>query len=76
MTLLPGESYSVRTPGVDGYTARMEWVEGRKKAESETIVVLLDPNDRPNRGVAVDLTDYGTPLGISNSILGTGEIIE
>ena len=75
-TLAAGDWYEVVTPIVPGYKARLGIVKGTMDAADFQVTVLFDPEGEEEPGEPVDLPDYGTPLGIANSILGSGEIIE
>ena len=77
-TLVAGEAYSVAIPEVDGYTLLSGSVEGTMPASNREITVFAIPAGTNPGGAprAIQIEDYGTPLGIAESILGSGEIIE
>ena len=79
MTLKKGDSYTVFTPAVAGYTALQDEVSGIMPGSNRQITVFMIPDtatgsDRDH--VQLEIEDYGTPLGVPESILGGGEIIE
>ena len=58
-----------------------ETVSGIMPASDRTITVFMIPDDENAELVrrqynAVVIEDYGTPLGVFNSVLGSGEIME
>ena len=77
-TLVAGEAYSVAIPEVDGYTLLSGSVEGTMPASNREITVFAIPAGTNPGGAprVIQIEDYGTPLGIAESILGSGEIIE
>ena len=79
MTLKKGDNYTVFTPVVAGYTALQDEVSGTMPGSNRQITVFMIPDtatgaDRDH--VQLEIEDYGTPLGVPESILGGGEIIE
>ena len=90
MQLKAGDNYTVFTPKVEGYTALRDKVTGTMPSANRTITVFMVPEGSEgalggnlggstgNGGGynAVEIDDFGTPLGIADSILGGGEIIE
>ena len=76
--LRAGEGYSVPIPNVNGYTLLNDSVVGTMPASNREITVFAIPvGTNPSRVPrAIQIEDYGTPLGIAESILGNGEIIE
>ena len=79
MTLRGGDTYTVFVPYVEGYRALVDEVNGVMPYSDREITVFMIPEDEPdperyNETVKID--DYGTPLGVGDSILGGGEIIE
>jgi len=77
-TLVAGEAYSVAIPEVDGYTLLINSVDGVMPASNREITVFAIPAGTNPGGAprVIQIEDYGTPLGIAESILGSGEIIE
>ena len=56
-------------------------VEGTMPDKNLPLIVwmlpdTLDENDPARKAKPITIDDYGTPLGIAESILGNGEIIE
>jgi hypothetical protein len=81
MQLKAGDNYTVFTPAVEGYSTVTDKVTGKMPDNDRTITVFLVPEDaegtlRSGKYEAVSIDDYGTPLGIADTILGGGEIIE
>ena len=75
--LTAGETYAVTVPETPGYTAVTNVITGIMPANDRQITVFMTPdgaNVKPQ--IAVDIDDYGTPLGVADSILGGGEIVE
>ncbi len=77
MELKPGDTYTVFSPTVDGYTALQTEVSGIMPDANRTITVFMVPDgvDAASHQ-RIEIEDYGTPLGVPESILGGGEIIE
>ena len=77
MELRKGDTYAVFTPVVDGYTALWSEVSGIMPDAHRTITVFMVPDGVSAEGhERISIEDYGTPLGVPESILGGGEIIE
>jgi hypothetical protein len=78
--LMGGESYNVEVPEVEGYTATVTQVTGIMPNANRDVTVLYINNETDEieggQVNAIVIEDYGTPLGIADSILGGGEIIE
>jgi len=78
--LMGGESYNVEVPEVEGYTATVTQVTGIMPNANRVVTVLYINNETDEiegeQVRAITIEDYGTPLGIADSILGGGEIIE
>jgi len=75
--LTAGEAYAVTVPATTGYTAVTNVITGIMPASDRQITVFMTPdgaNVKPQIPVSID--DYGTPLGVADSILGGGEIVE
>ena len=88
MKLKAGDNYTVFTPAVEGYTAQADKVTGEMPDSNRTITVFMTPDGAElGEGLGgstgkgggyngVEIDDFGTPLGIADTILGGGEIIE
>ena len=79
MTLRQGDPYTIYVPQIEGYTAPTDKVFGTMPGRDRTIKVLMMPEGYEQTfGVQtlIELEDFGTPLGIADSIMGSGEIIE
>ena len=79
MQLKKGDTYTVFTPAVSGYTALQSEVSGVMPDTSRKITVFMVPDDDSEFGAShrqIEIEDYGTPLGVPESILGGGEVIE
>ena len=82
LRLKSGEPYSVTVPAVTGFIPMTNNVSGIMPASDRTIAMFMIPDDenaeqaRRRYGNLMEISDYGTPLGVFNSVLGTGEIIE
>ena len=90
MELKAGDSYTVFVPAVEGYTALTDKVTGVMPDANRNITVFMVPEGSEgelggNLGGStgkgggyntIEIDDFGTPLGIGDSILGGGEIIE
>ena len=75
--LSAGEAYNIPIPGVNGYSLLTSFVEGTMPASNREITVFAIPaGTTGGRPRVIQIEDYGTPLGIAESILGSGEIIE
>jgi len=67
---------------VDGYTAMQNVVSGVMPGSDRQITVFMVPAEADDSEGGyrnykhLDIDDYGTPLGVPESILGGGEIIE
>ena len=88
----PGQTYNVSTAvmvgTIEGYEPDREIVTGTMPAGDYTEVVTFSPKaeggtDRPavdfkapDGSSLIPIDDYGTPLGVGDSIMGGGEIIE
>ena len=77
------ETYSVEIPEIEGYSPMgdITKVEGIMPDKDLALIVwmlpdTLDENDPARKAKPITIDDYGTPLGIAESILGNGEIIE
>ena len=84
MELTSGDSYTVFVPAVEGYTAMTEKVTGIMPDSDRSVTVFFLP-EGTEAGIAgigggaqvpIEIDDFGTPLGIGDSILGGGELIE
>jgi hypothetical protein len=84
MELTSGDSYTVFVPAVEGYTAMTEKVTGIMPDSDRSVTVFFLP-EGTEAGIAgigggaqvpIEIDDFGTPLGIGDSILGGGEVIE
>lgn len=79
MTLRQGVPYTVIVPAIEGYTAPTDKVIGTMPGRDYTIKVLMIPvgyEETLGKQTLIVLDDFGTPLGIADSIMGGGEIIE
>ena len=80
MELKSGDSYTVFVPTVEGYTALLSEVTGVMPASNRELTVFMAPEGMEladgRELTVIDLEAYGTPLGVADSILGGGEIIE
>ena len=81
MQLTNGENYDVTIPATDGFTPMVEKVTGTMPANDRTITVFMIPDgenaDELRRNYnSMIIEDYGTPLGVFNSVLGSGELAE
>ena len=81
LRLKSGDSYAIFVPKTEGYTAMTNEIIGKMPSSDREITVFMMPDDatatqRNNHQVAIEIEDYGTPLGVADSILGGGEIIE
>ena len=77
MKLKSGDNYRVFAPTVAGYTALTDLVSGIMPASDRVVTVFYVPEGQEQNGIhAVEIEDYGTPLGVADSILGGGEIVE
>ena len=77
MELKKNDNYTVFTPVVDGYTTLQSEVSGVMPDANRTITVFMVPEGTSGEGHKhIEIEDYGTPLGVPESILGGGEIIE
>ena len=64
-----GDSYSVKSPVIDGYTCDRPTVRGKMPGRNVTITVYYAGED-------IIIDDYGTPLGLGNLSLNAGDTIE
>ncbi|MCR5296474.1 MAG: hypothetical protein K6E17_03600, partial [Clostridiales bacterium] len=79
-----GAEYHISVPTVDGYTPMKNEIVGTMPANDLEITVFMIPDEEYERmtseGVRhydyITIKEYGTALGITNSVLGSGEIIE
>jgi F0F1-type ATP synthase epsilon subunit len=78
-----GDGYTVYVPAVEGYTAAVDKVIGTMPDHDTTLKVFLTPDGigtilggEVGRYSPIEIEDFGTPLGVGDSILGGGEIIE
>ena len=77
MSLKYGDNYTVFAPAVEGYTMMKDKVTGVMSDNNHTVTVLYVPEGSEYRNYkTVEIDDFGTPLGIADSIMGGGEIIE
>ncbi|MBR2591337.1 MAG: MucBP domain-containing protein, partial [Oscillospiraceae bacterium] len=77
MELKKGDRYTVFTPKVEGYTPLKSEVSGIMPDANRTITVFMVPDGESGEDHEnIEIEDYGTPLGVPESILGGGEIIE
>ena len=81
LQLKSGDSYVIFVPKTEGYTSLVDQVTGKMPSSDREITVFMMPDDateaqRNNYMTAIEIEDYGTPLGVADSILGGGEIIE
>ena len=79
LSMKEGDSYAIFVPRVEGYVSKISEVTGTMPGSNRTITVFMIPEGDADSGryhAAIDIDDYGTPLGVENSILGGGEIIE
>ena len=76
MELKQGERYTVFTKTVPGYTALKSEVSGVMPGSNRQITVFMVPDGTTGNFEHIEIDDYGTPLGVPESILGGGEIIE
>ena len=72
-----GDPYTIFLPAVEGYKVmkKIDKVTGNMPNNDITIKVYYLPEDAEDVE-PVELDNYGTPLGVADSILGGGEIIE
>jgi len=79
-TMKSGTPYTIELEDIPGYKPMLERVEGIQPAGNRTVTVLVVPEDQADTQIrqysSVTIDDYGTPLGVTNNILGSGEIIE
>ena len=77
MQLRAGEAYNVPLTAPDGYNLLAAAAEGTMPAANREVTVFAVPIGR-NAGnhALITIEDFGTPLGIAESILGSGEVIE
>ncbi len=74
-----GETYTVVVPKVDGYTGPAVVtgvMQATTPSERTVLMTPVDGNAPAGADTPVELGDYGTPLGVADSILGGGEVIE
>ena len=71
MTFEQGDHYYVESPRIAGYTASRTSVQGNMPARDLEYTVYYS---RPEEDVVI--LDYGTPLGLGNLGLNTGDCIE
>ena len=86
MQLRSGDNFTVFIPAVEGYglLSDKDRVTGNMPDSDRTITVyLLAEGDEATLGLGtggtlspIEIDDFGTPLGIADSILGGGEVIE
>ena len=77
MELKKNDKYTVFTPVVEGYTALQSEVSGIMPDAHRTVTVFMVPEGASAEGhQRIEIEDYGTPLGVPESILGGGETIE
>ena len=78
LRLKAGEEYAVQVPALEGYTSLVPIVTGTMPASDRQITILyLEDTAEPGTTIVpILIEDYGTPLGIPNSVLGSGEVIE
>ena len=79
LRLKSGETYDITVPETEGFTPMVNEVKGVMPASDRTITVFMVPDgdeDQIGQYNAVVIDDYGTPLGVFNSVLGSGEIME
>ena len=73
--LRAGDRYDIEINGIPGYDPLVNRVTGTMDAHDRPITMLMIPEGM-ERPTTIDIDEYGTPLGIAESILGSGEIIE
>ena len=81
LKLKSGEAYNVTVPATEGFSPMNESVSGVMPASDRRITVFMIPDgenaDEIRRNYnSMIIEDYGTPLGVFNSVLGSGELIE
>jgi hypothetical protein len=77
MTMKGGDSYAVFPKKLAGYSAVTKEITGIMPYKNKTVTMLMTTNSKPGVQLTADeLNDYGTPLGVADSILGGGEAIE
>ena len=77
--LQAGETYRIEVPAVNGYTGLVTVISGEMPAANRQVTVFMKPVGATTPGGAdtpIELEDYGTPLGVADSILGNGESVE
>ena len=65
------DTYRVAVPPVEGYKALVKEVAGTMPPRDREIAVTMLGED-----VTVEIPEDPTPLGVSNAVLGSGEVIE
>ena len=81
LQLKSGETYNVTIPATEGFTPMNETVSGTMPASDRRITVFMIPDGenaeelRRNYNTMI-IEDYGTALGVFNSVLGSGELAE
>ena len=80
LQLKAGEAYRVESPDVEGFAPTVDVVAGTMPASDREITVpMIGGGSRKLLGTdqpTIIIEDDLTPLGIGNSALGSGEIIE
>jgi len=87
MKLGAGDNYTVFVPALEGYTVLKDKVTGTMPDHDHSIKVFLTPEGANSELTSklggnggdyspIEIDDFGTPLGVADSILGGGEIIE
>ena len=80
-----GDTYSVTSPAVDGYTANILVCEGKMPARDVTLTVIYTANPGPapagnpplpGHVPYTILEDYDTALGLSNLNINAGDVYE
>ena len=72
------DHYEYDISEMNGYTPLKEKVEGYmpKRNHEEPVFMMKKGETNAQRFAPINIDDYGTPLGVADSILGGGEIIE
>ena len=78
-----GAAYTIYVPAVEGYMSMADKVYGTMPDHDQSIKVFLTPEGMENTleggsgdYAPIEIEDFGTPLGVADTILGGGEVIE
>ena len=79
LELSEGEDYTIYVPAVEGYTAPIAKVTGTMPDHDRSVKVFLTPEGTEFAGGAlrsIEIEDFGTPLGLVDTVLGGDAMIE